>query len=193
MGESSTPRRPTHDTNTSRRQVNTNTHTTTTTTTTTTALHQSKYTMKITGLIASTFMLLVAVMASTASAFRMGGEEPCYSGDLMIKHGNIGDNNKCCWNGRFTPEAKCLNKPSDPNNCFALKLNKEIMHGELSPNFCCWYGQWLPKDKCANNKTSHPDNCYAVKLNKEVKHGELGPRAKKCCLYGQWEPKSRCN
>merc|ERR1712149_158473 len=31
MGESSTPRRPTHDTNTSRRQVNTHTSTTTTT------------------------------------------------------------------------------------------------------------------------------------------------------------------
>merc|ERR1711977_535036 len=36
MGESSAPRRPTHDTNTSRRQVNTHTHTTSTTTT----LHQ---------------------------------------------------------------------------------------------------------------------------------------------------------
>merc|ERR1712188_111525 len=49
MGESSAPRRPTHDTNTSRRQVNT-------------------HTMKFTGLIASTLMLLLAVMASTASA-----------------------------------------------------------------------------------------------------------------------------
>merc|ERR1712057_109133 len=37
MGESSAPRRPTHDTNTSRRQVNTQTHISTTTTTT---LHQ---------------------------------------------------------------------------------------------------------------------------------------------------------
>merc|ERR1712072_773 len=74
MGESSAPRRPTHDTNTSRREVKrseyTHTHTTTTTTTTTTTPHQSKHkdTMKFTGLIASTLMLLVFVMASTASA-----------------------------------------------------------------------------------------------------------------------------
>merc|ERR1711977_538940 len=67
MGESSARRRPTHDTNTSRRQVNTHTH-----------QHQQqqqqqhfskyKHTMKFTGLIASTLMLLLAVMASTASA-----------------------------------------------------------------------------------------------------------------------------
>merc|ERR1712017_61319 len=68
MGESSAPRRPAHDTNTSRREVKK--HTTTTTTTTTTTHHQSKHkhTMKFTGLIASTLMLLVVFMASTASA-----------------------------------------------------------------------------------------------------------------------------
>merc|ERR1711881_298319 len=54
MGESSTPRRPTHDTNTSRRQVNKQTHTHTHKTRT------YKYTMKITGLIASTMLLLMA-------------------------------------------------------------------------------------------------------------------------------------
>merc|ERR1711959_778982 len=51
MGESSAPRRPTHDTNTSRREVKrirTHTHT------------KHKYTMKITGLIASTMLLLMA-------------------------------------------------------------------------------------------------------------------------------------
>merc|ERR1712072_385588 len=59
MGESSTPRRPIHDTNTSRRQVNT---TTTTTTTKQLLPKQSKYkyTMEITGLIASTMLLLMA-------------------------------------------------------------------------------------------------------------------------------------
>merc|ERR1712144_62191 len=78
MGESSEPRRPTHDTNTSRRQVNTHTHT-----------HQQqhqqqqhfikyKHTMKFTGLIASTLMLLLAVMASTASARSIAFPEPQY-------------------------------------------------------------------------------------------------------------------
>merc|ERR1739848_217755 len=63
MGESSAPRRPTHDTNTSRRQVSTHTHQQQ-------QQHFIKYkhTMKFTGLIASTLMLLLAVMASTASA-----------------------------------------------------------------------------------------------------------------------------
>merc|ERR1711977_613363 len=66
MGESSEPRRPTHDTNTSRRQVST--HTSTTSTTTTTTLQQIQTHYEVTRLIASTLMLLLAVMASTASA-----------------------------------------------------------------------------------------------------------------------------
>merc|ERR1711929_72753 len=54
MGESSAPRRPTHDTSTSRREVKiTHTHTKKKTQT-------YKYTMKITGLIASTMLLLMA-------------------------------------------------------------------------------------------------------------------------------------
>merc|ERR1712144_177485 len=43
MGESSEPRRPTHDTNTSRRQVSTHTSTTSTTTTTTLQQIQTHY------------------------------------------------------------------------------------------------------------------------------------------------------
>merc|ERR1712057_18349 len=102
-----------------------------------------KHTMKIAGLIASTLMLLLAVMASTASA--RGMDRPCYSGDLMIKHGKIHEN-KCCWAGRFLSGdrvAKCENKASNPDNCYAAKLGKEIKHGEQTPTFCCWYGQWL--------------------------------------------------
>merc|ERR1711981_1292005 len=73
MGESSTPRRPTHNTNTSRRQVNTHSNNNT-------SSKQSKYkhTMKFTGLIASTMMLLVAVMASTASARSIAYPAPQY-------------------------------------------------------------------------------------------------------------------
>merc|ERR1739847_164151 len=79
MGESSTPRRPTHDTNTSRRQVNTHTHTHNINNNNTSS-KQSKYkrTMKFTGLIASTLMLLLAVMASTASARSIAFPEPQY-------------------------------------------------------------------------------------------------------------------
>merc|ERR1712017_44181 len=68
MGESSAPRRPAHDTNTSRREVKKHTHDNNNNNNT--SSKQSKYrdTMKITGLIASTLMLLVVFMASTASA-----------------------------------------------------------------------------------------------------------------------------
>merc|ERR1712057_49708 len=60
MGESSAPRRPTHtyDNNTSSKQS------------------KYKYTMKFTRLIASTLMLLVVLMASTASARSIASPEP---------------------------------------------------------------------------------------------------------------------
>merc|ERR1711881_535575 len=72
MGESSAPRRPTHDTNTSRRQVKTHKHTHT---------YQQqqqqqhfikyKHIMKIAGLIASTLMLLVLVMPTSPASARL--------------------------------------------------------------------------------------------------------------------------
>merc|ERR1711869_70745 len=183
--------------NTSRRQVNTNTHIITNNNNNNTSSKQSRYkhTMKFTGLIASTLMLLLAVMASTASA--RGMDQPCYSGDLMIRHGKIHEN-KCCWNGRMLSGdrvAKCQNKPSNPNDCFAPKQKKEIKHGEQTPKFCCWYGQWLHKDKCENIKArvSHPDNCYAPKVKKEIMHGEIGPLGNSCCWYGKWVSKSNCS
>merc|ERR1711959_789410 len=114
-----------------------------------------KHTMKFTGLIASTLMLLLAVMASTASA-------------------------------------QSIEKTSHPDNCFAPRFKKEIMHGEMGPRdkFCCWYGKWEDKSKC--EKTSHPDNCFAPRFKKEIMHGEMGPRDKFCCWYGKWEDKSKC-
>merc|ERR1712093_46909 len=72
MGESSAPRRPTHDTNTSRREVNTHTHKT----------WAYKYTMKITGLIASTMLLL---MASAPSGLLASPENGEFSFDLNYK------------------------------------------------------------------------------------------------------------
>merc|ERR1712193_10564 len=194
MGESSAPRRPTHDTNTSRRQVNTNTHIITNNNNNNTSSKQSRYkhTMKFTGLIASTLMLLLAVMASTASA--RGMDQPCYSGDLMIRHGKIHEN-KCCWNGRMLSGdrvAKCQNKPSNPNDCFAPRQKKEIKHGEIMGKNCCWQGIFLSKAKC-ETQVSHPDNCYAAKVKKEIMHGEIGPLGNSCCWYGKWVSKSNCS
>merc|ERR1711977_165445 len=74
MGESSAPRRPTHDTSTSRREVKiTHTHTQKKTQT-------YKYTMKITGLIASTMLLL---MASAPSGLLASPENGDFSIDVL--------------------------------------------------------------------------------------------------------------
>merc|ERR1712100_721738 len=113
------------------------------------------------------------------------------SGDLMIKHGNIHEN-KCCWDGRFLSGdrvARCENKPSNPNDCFAPRQKKEIKHGEIMGKNCCWQGVLLPKAKC-ETQVSHPDNCYAAKLGKEIKHGEQTPTF--CCWYGQWLRNDNC-
>merc|ERR1712072_1321913 len=87
------------------------------TTTTTTTLHQSKhkykYTMKITGLIASTLMLLLVVMTSTVSALSIERPPSCEFetrlGDSILvealMHGDINDN-KCCWFGQLEHKSK---------------------------------------------------------------------------------------
>merc|ERR1712025_918799 len=73
MGESPAPRRPTHDTSTSRREVKiTHTHTHKTQT--------YKYAMKITGLIASTMLLL---MASAPSGLLASPENGDFSIDVL--------------------------------------------------------------------------------------------------------------
>merc|ERR1711904_718346 len=71
MGESSAPRRPTHQTQTQVEDKLTHTHQQQ-------QQHFIKYkhTMKFTGLIASTLMLLLAVMASTASARSIAFPQP---------------------------------------------------------------------------------------------------------------------
>merc|ERR1712159_536210 len=74
MGESSAPRRPTHDTNTSRKH----THTYQQQQQQQQHFIKYKHTMKFTGLIASTLMLLVFLMASTASARSIAFPEPQY-------------------------------------------------------------------------------------------------------------------
>merc|ERR1711943_181266 len=73
MGESSAPRRPTHDTNTSRREVKIT----------------YKYTMKITGLIASTMLLLMASAPSglLASPDRQPSIVPVEEIELSLSDG----------------------------------------------------------------------------------------------------------
>merc|ERR1712072_754427 len=205
MGESSTPRRPTHDTNTSRRQVNTNTHNNSehNNNNNNTSSKQSKYkhTMKFTGLIASTMMLLVVVMTSTASALSIERPPSCEVetrlGDSIlveeVMHGDIRDN-KCCWFEQLEHKSKCYqNTPIEPTPkpcCRAFTLECEACNAGVSEDEFCRrnpYHQVCPQKP---TKPSHPDNCYSTIWNTEIMHGEMG--ARKCCWYGKWERKSKC-
>merc|ERR1711959_448284 len=189
MGESSAPRRPTHDTNTSRRQVKTQTHISTTTTTTT--LHQIQTYHE------DCWIDCIYFDASSCcygfNSFCKGHGSPLLLRRFDDQACKIHEN-KCCWAGRFLSGdrvAKCQNKPSNPNDCFAPRQKKEIKHGELMGKNCCWQGVFRPKAKC-ETQVSHPDNCYAAKLGKEIMHGEIGPLGKACCWYGKWANKSNC-
>merc|ERR1711977_53040 len=203
MGESSAPRRPTHDTSTSRREVKRSEYAHTHDNKNTSSKQSKyKYTMKFTGLIASTLMLLVFVMASTAPALSIEKLPTCLlttrfgdairvDGELM--HGDIRDN-KCCWYGKWEKKSKCEKNPpvTHHDNCYSSIWNTEIRHGEMGARKCCWYGKWEKKSKCEKKSpVTHPDNCYSSIWNTEIRHGEMG--AKKCCWYGDWKRKSKCN
>merc|ERR1719161_2918834 len=143
--------------------------------------------MKFTGLIASTLMLLLAVMASTASARSIAFPEPqnccrAYTAKCMS-----------CSEG-VTVEEYCRTNPYVPECpkpcCNALRADCEA----------CKYGVTV-EEICRRNphshvcpqkptKPSHPDNCYSTIWNTEIMHGEMG--AKKCCWKGYWESKSKC-
>merc|ERR1712072_1556347 len=116
-------------------------------TTTTTTLHQSKhkykYTMKITGLIASTLMLLLVVMTSTASALSIERPPSCEFetrlGDSILveelMHGDIKDN-KCCWFGQLEHKSKCYQNTPKPC-CRAFTLECEACNaGVTEEEFC---------------------------------------------------------
>merc|ERR1711977_670952 len=192
MGESSTPRRPTHDTNTSRRQVNAHTHINNINNNNTSS-KQSKYkrTMKITGLIASTLMLLLAVMASTASARSIAFPEPQYCCNAYTAEC------ESCKQG-VSVEEFCRTDPTFPEcpieqfpiccNAYNAKC-ESCKEGVSEDEFC---GRDPHSHVCPQKPTkpSHPDNCYSTIWNTEIMHGEMG--AKKCCWYGGWKSKSKC-
>merc|ERR1712219_62610 len=166
------------------------------------------YTMKFTRLIASTLMLLVVLMASTASARSIAFPEPqkfccnaisaqceaCKAGvsvEEICRTWVVDSSDPLSFHSR--PLDGCPKKqPSHPDNCYSSIWNTEIRHGEMGAKKCCWYGKWEKKSKCEKKSpVTHPDNCYSSIWNTEIRHGEMG--AKKCCWYGDWKRKSKCN
>merc|ERR1711929_40602 len=82
-----------------------------------------KYTMKFTRLIASTLMLLVFVMASTASALSIEKLPTCL---LTTRFGD------------------------------AIRVDGELMHGDIRDNKCCWYGELVHESQCYQNTPIEP-------------------------------------
>merc|ERR1711977_658002 len=113
---------------------------------------QSKYrhTMKFTGLIASTMILLVIVMASTASARAIAFPAPqnccqAISAKCEACKAGVSEDEFCITN----PHSRvCPMKPSHPDNCYSTIWNTEVLHGEMGARKCCWLGDWKHKSKC---------------------------------------------
>merc|ERR1712017_53861 len=206
MGESSAPRRPAHDTNTSRREVKKHTHDNNNNNNT--SSKQSKYrdTMKITGLIASTLMLLVVFMALTASARSIEFPdqpqkfccnaisaqcEACKAGvsvEEICRTWVVDSSDPLSFHSR--PLDGCPKKQPKPC-CRANTLECQACNAGVSEEEFCRrnpHSHVCPQKP--DNKPSHPDNCYSSIWNTEIRHGEMG--AKKCCWYGKWEKKSKC-
>merc|ERR1712017_28742 len=205
MGESSAPRRPAHDTNTSRREVKKHTHDNNNNNNT--SSKQSKYrdTMKITGLIASTLMLLVVFMASTASARSIEFPdqpqnfccnaisarcEACKAGvsvEEICRTWVVNSSDPFSFRSRPLPGCP---KKQPKQCCRAFTLECQACDAGVSEEEFCRRNPHSPVCPKKPTKPSHPNNCYSKDLKKEVMHGEMG--ARNCCWYGDWKKKSKC-
>merc|ERR1712118_117953 len=143
-----------------------------------------KYTMKFTRLIASTLMLLVVLMASTASARSIAFPEPqkfcCNAISAQCEACKAGVSvEEIC--RTWVDESCCRANTLECQACIADVSEEEFCRRKPHSHVC---------PQKPDNKPSHPDNCYSSIWNTEIRHGEMG--AKKCCWYGKWEKKSKC-
>merc|ERR1712017_34275 len=152
-----------------------------------TSSKQSKYKhiMKFTGLIASTLMLLLAVMASTASARAIAFPEPQYCCNAIeakceaCKFG-ITVEEMCrvheedmALDSHLQPLQGC---PKKQQCCRAFTLECQACDADLSEEEFCRRNPHSHVCPQKPTKPSHPDNCYSKIWNKEVMHGEMGAR-----------------
>merc|ERR1712193_158959 len=204
MGESSAPRRPTHDTSTSRREVKrseyAHTHDNNNNNNTSSKQTQTYHEVNWIDCIyfdASCFCygfnsFCIVDLKPTCLLTTSFGDAIRVDGELM--HGDIRDN-KCCWYGELVHESQCYqNTPIEPTPkpcCRANTLECQACIADVSEEEFCRrdpHSHVCPQKP--DNKPSHPDNCYSSIWNTEIRHGEMG--AKKCCWYGKWEKKSKC-
>merc|ERR1711959_232742 len=126
-----------------------------------------KHTMKFTGLIASTLMLLLAVMASTASARSIAFPEPQYCCNAY--------NAKCesCKQG-LSEEEFCRIYPTfsgcptpTPVCCNAYNAECEACKFGITVDELCRRDPHSHVCPQKPTKPSHPDNCYSTIWNTE--------------------------
>merc|ERR1711959_868699 len=146
--------------------------------------------MKFTRLIASTLMLLVVLMASTASARSIASPEPqkfccnAISAQCEAYKAGVSVEEIC----RRKPHSHVC--PQKKQCCRANTLECQACIADVSEEEFCRrkpHSHVCPKKP---TKPSHPHNCYSKDLKKEVMHGEMG--ARNCCWYGDWKSKSKC-
>merc|ERR1712144_111460 len=208
MGESSAPRRPTHDTNTSRRQVHTHTHT----------HHQQHQQQQH---IIKAKQIQTHYEDYWIDCIYFDASCCCYGFNSFCKVHCISRTSKICCNAISAQCEACKagvsveeicrtwvvdssdplsshSRPLDgcPQNqpkpcCRANTLECQACIADVSEEEFCRrdpHSHVCPQKP--DNMPSHPDNCYSSIWNTEIRHGEMG--AKKCCWYGKWEKKSKC-
>merc|ERR1712188_246959 len=161
--------------------------------------------MKITGLIASTLMLLVVFMASTASARSIEFPdqpqkfccnaisaqcEACKAGvsvEEICRTWVVDSSDPLSFHSR--PLDGCPKKQPKPC-CRANTLECQACIADVSEEEFCRRKPHLHVCPKKPTKPSHPHNCYSKDMKKEVMHGEMG--ARNCCWYGDWKSKSKC-
>ena len=156
--------------------------------------------MKFTGLIASTMILLVIVMASTASARSIAFPEPqnccqaisakceaCKAGVTVEEICRVHEEDMAL-DSYLQPLEGCPKKPK--KCCRANTLECQACNAGVSEDEFCRRNPHSHVCPRKPTKPSHPDNCYSTIWNTEIMHGEMG--ARKCCWYGKWEKKFKC-
>ena len=157
--------------------------------------------MKFTGLIASTMILLVIVMASTASARSIAFPEPqnccqaisakceaCKAGVTVEEICRVREEDMA-FDSFLGPLDGCPQNQPKPC-CRANTLECQACNAGVSEDEFCRRNPHSHVCPQKPTKPSHPDNCYSTIWNTEIMHGEMG--AKKCCWYGDWKKKSKC-
>merc|ERR1712224_279915 len=198
MGEASTPHRPTDTSTRRRKEVKVNTYDNNNSNKDFIKAKQIQTHHEVYWIDSSTMILLVIVMASTASARSIAFPEPqnccqaisakceaCKAGVTVEEICRVREEDMA-FDSFLGPLDGCPQNQPKPC-CRAFTLECEACNAGVSEDEFCITN---PHSRVCPMKPSHPDNCYSTIWNTEIVHGEMG--ARKCCWYGKWAHESKC-